>query len=155
MWNIILSSLPLVLMTLNLFLIEVATENLLKLECSLFLLSVKVEHRVHKGGTLSVHPDSIFWTRWCSESHWRLFHLFGLSAFICECKLSTNNKLDRLNISFLPNDTCKKGNKEWQSLRMSLMVQWLRLHFPMQGMQVQSMVGELGFHMPRGQNTRT
>ena len=33
----------------------------------------------------------------------------------------------------------------------SMVVQWLRLGFPIQGVWVQSLVGELGSHMPRGQ----
>ena len=32
----------------------------------------------------------------------------------------------------------------------SLVVQWLRIHLPMQGKQVQSLVRELGSHMSRG-----
>ena len=32
----------------------------------------------------------------------------------------------------------------------SLVVQWLRILLPMQGMQVQSLVGELRSHMPQG-----
>ena len=32
----------------------------------------------------------------------------------------------------------------------SLVVQWLRIHLPMQGTQVQSLVWELRSHMPRG-----
>ena len=35
------------------------------------------------------------------------------------------------------------------------MVQWLRPHLPMQGMKVQSLVGELRSHMPHGQKTKT
>ena len=33
---------------------------------------------------------------------------------------------------------------------ISLVVQWLRIYFPMQGAQVQSLVGELRSHMPVG-----
>ena len=32
----------------------------------------------------------------------------------------------------------------------SLMVQWLRIHLPVQGTQVGSLVGELRFHLPWG-----
>ena len=32
----------------------------------------------------------------------------------------------------------------------SLVVQWLRIHLPTQGMWVQSLVSELRLHMPRG-----
>ena len=35
--------------------------------------------------------------------------------------------------------------------RISLVVQWLRIHFPMQGKWVPSMVGELRSHMVVGQ----
>ena len=37
----------------------------------------------------------------------------------------------------------------------SLAVQWLRLCLAMQGVRVQSLVGELRSHMPCGQNTKT
>ena len=37
----------------------------------------------------------------------------------------------------------------------SLVVQWLRLHLPMQGVWVQSLVGELRSHMLLGQKTKT
>ena len=37
----------------------------------------------------------------------------------------------------------------------SLVVQWFRLHLPVQGVQVQSLVGELRSHMPQGQKTKT
>ena len=36
----------------------------------------------------------------------------------------------------------------------SLVVQWLGLCLPMQGVQVRSLVGELGSHMPRVQKTK-
>ena len=36
----------------------------------------------------------------------------------------------------------------------SLVVQWLRLHFPMHQGRVQSLVGDLRSHMPRGQKTK-
>ena len=36
----------------------------------------------------------------------------------------------------------------------SHMVQWLRLHLPMQGVQVQSPVRELRTDMPHGQETK-
>ena len=35
------------------------------------------------------------------------------------------------------------------------MVQWLRLHLPVQGIQVQSLVRELRSHMPCGQKIKT
>ena len=34
----------------------------------------------------------------------------------------------------------------------SLVVQWLRTHTPMQGMKVQSLVGEPRSHMPQGKS---
>ena len=36
----------------------------------------------------------------------------------------------------------------------SLVVQWLRLHLPMQGVPVQSLVGKLRFHMTWGQKSK-
>ena len=41
-----------------------------------------------------------------------------------------------------------------QNVRTSLMIQWLRLCLPMQGVWVQSLVGELRFHMPHGQKNQ-
>ena len=37
----------------------------------------------------------------------------------------------------------------------SLAVQWLGLHLPMQGVLIQSLVGELRSHMACGQKTKT
>ena len=44
---------------------------------------------------------------------------------------------------------CVKARKCWKS-RTSLVVQWLKLHLSVQGMQVQFLVKELTFHMLRG-----
>ena len=41
-------------------------------------------------------------------------------------------------------------NKTKMNLGTSLVAQWLRICFPTQGTQVQSGVGELRSHMPRG-----
>ena len=46
-------------------------------------------------------------------------------------------------------------NYKDQSFRTSLAVQWLRLHLPMQGVRVRSLVGELRSHMSRGQKIKT
>ena len=35
-----------------------------------------------------------------------------------------------------------------------LVVQWLRLHFPVQGVHVRSLMGKLRSHMPGGQNNQ-
>ena len=48
---------------------------------------------------------------------------------------------------FMPSKLCVP--RTW------VVVQSLRLHLPMQGMRVQSVVRELRFHMPHGQRTRT
>ena len=40
------------------------------------------------------------------------------------------------------------------SLGTSLVVQWLRHRLPMQGVQVQSLVGELRSHMPRAKEPK-
>ena len=42
-----------------------------------------------------------------------------------------------------------------KSLGTSLAVQWLQFPLPKQGLQVQSLVGELRSHMPRGQKAKT
>ena len=39
--------------------------------------------------------------------------------------------------------------------RTSLVVQWLKLHVPMQGVWVWSLMGELRSHMPSSQNNKT
>ena len=39
---------------------------------------------------------------------------------------------------------------QYKRLGTFLVVQWLRIHFPMQGMRVQSLVGELRSHMLQG-----
>ena len=46
------------------------------------------------------------------------------------------------------------GSKESRE-GISLSVQWLRLHLPMQGVGVQSLVEELRSHMPYGQQNKT
>ena len=40
-------------------------------------------------------------------------------------------------------------------LGTSVIVQWLRLHLPIQEVQVPSLARELRSHMPRGQKTKT
>ena len=53
-----------------------------------------------------------------------------------------------LSVSHLPVGRWMSGT--------SLAIQWLRLHLPMQGgVQVQFLVGELEFHVPLGQKTKT
>ena len=37
----------------------------------------------------------------------------------------------------------------------SLMVQWLRIHLAMKGMQIQSLVGELRSHLPQSNEAHT
>ena len=47
----------------------------------------------------------------------------------------------------------KKGSDEPRGrtgIKTSLVVQWLRIRLPMQGMRVPFLVGELRSHMPRG-----
>ena len=34
------------------------------------------------------------------------------------------------------------------------MIQWLKLHFPIQGVRVQSLVGDLGSHTPHSQKKK-
>ena len=43
----------------------------------------------------------------------------------------------------------------FQSCKNTRVKRWLRLHFPMQKVQVQSLVGELRSHMPQCQKTKT
>lgn len=89
-------------MTLNLFLIEAATEMLFKLECG-FCVFIPCETGTWgiQRRTFILHNSNIiFWRKWCSGSHWRQFNWFGLSEFIWEWRLSINNQLDCVNIFF-------------------------------------------------------
>ena len=55
-------------------------------------------------------------------------------------------------------DELKKGTGDFPLspvVKTSLSVQWLRLHLPMQGVQVQSLARELGSHKPCGRKTKT
>ena len=56
-----------------------------------------------------------------------------------------------------PGETWRKCFKRHRLfvLGTSLVVQWLRLHLPMQGVWVWSLVGELRSHMPHGRETKT
>ena len=45
--------------------------------------------------------------------------------------------------------------KEYVLFRTSLVVQWLRLHLPVQGSMVQSLIRELRSHMTWGQKAKT
>ena len=47
-------------------------------------------------------------------------------------------------------DDRRLGSSKANKIRTSLVVQWLRICLPMQGMWVQALVGELRSHMPRG-----
>ena len=47
------------------------------------------------------------------------------------------------------------SNNEIQNIGTSLVVQWLKLSFPVQEVWVQSLLGELRSHMPCGQKTKT
>ena len=49
---------------------------------------------------------------------------------------------------------CERINRE-RECGTSLAVQWLRLHLPMQGVRVRSLVWELRSHMPRGRKTKS
>ena len=50
----------------------------------------------------------------------------------------------------------KSEERDWNSPPgTSLVVQWLRLHFTIEGVQVQSLVGELRSHKPLGQKAKT
>ena len=49
----------------------------------------------------------------------------------------------------------KKKKKRIQFQGTFLAVQWLRLHLPMQGLWVQSLVRKLRYYMPLSQKTKT
>ena len=55
-----------------------------------------------------------------------------------------------LELVAITQGACRKKKKG-----ISLVVQWLRLYLPMQGVQVTSLLEELRSHMPCGQKTRT
>ena len=64
-------------------------------------------------------------------------------------------------MNFFIDDSKEHNSRRRKALRnswggTSLAVQWLRLRLPMQGVRVQSLVGDLvGSHMPRGQKMET
>ena len=91
----------------------------------------------------------------------------GLLSRICKELLNSTTKrqttqLNRLNRYFsediqMTNKNMKRGSasviREMQikmTIGTSLVVQWLRIHLPMQEMWVQSLVGELRSHMLQG-----
>ena len=74
------------------------------------------------------------------SSHW--------NSLVWRCHVTWNPKFPNVDgiLPVLINSAYK---------RTSLVVQWLRrIHFPRQGVQVQSLVGKLRSHMPWGQKTK-
>ena len=64
------------------------------------------------------------------------------------CKRCDQQGLNFQNIQIAHITQEQKKDKKWAGT--FLVVQWLRIHLPMQGMQVRSLVGELRSHVPRG-----
>ena len=62
----------------------------------------------------------------------------------------SRKKLDGVTSALLSRQKSDKKGTKMYPLRTSLVVQWLRIHLPMQGMQVQSLLSELGSHVPWG-----
>ena len=58
--------------------------------------------------------------------------------------------LDRKKNVFIGLCKSQFSSVKKESLETSLIVQWLRIHLPIQGTLVQSVVRELRFYMPRG-----
>ena len=52
------------------------------------------------------------------------------------------------------NNKFKEHDKKFYITGTSLVVQWLRYHLAMQWVHIQSLVGEIRSHMPRGQKTK-
>ena len=71
-----------------------------------------------------------------------LFSFVDFGVLICG---DDSDNDDGKNILF------KKKKKD---VRTFMVVQWLKLHFPMQKLRVQSLVRELNFHMPCSQKTK-
>ena len=89
------------------------------------------------------------------QSHWCVLNIFKLphQQYCCISQFSCLGSHLILNMSLLR----KKASvlyDENKGLGTSLAVQWLRLHLPMQGVRVLSLVGELRSHMPHSQNTK-
>ena len=61
----------------------------------------------------------------------------------------------RAGVCYLSSTTKMNSRVKELMLATSLVVQWLRLCLSMQGLQVQSLVWQLRFHMPGGQKTKT
>ena len=63
----------------------------------------------------------------------------------------------KLALTYLPSYSTYLGFLAFLNLFLGtfLVVQWLRLHLPMQGVQLPSLVRDLRFHMPCSQNTKT
>ena len=62
----------------------------------------------------------------------------------------SRKKLDGVTSALLSRQKSDKKSTKMHPLQTSLVVQWLRIHLPMQGMQVQSLLRELGSHVPWG-----
>ena len=106
------------------------------------------------------------------EENMAIFLVWAVQKFLCRCKCLFSNVHRDLpgspvvktspshagEASSIPGWGAKipqaSGPKN-QITGNSLAVQWLRLRFPMQWMQVRSLVRELRFHMTLGQETKT
>ena len=62
----------------------------------------------------------------------------------------SRRKLDGVTSALLSSQKSDKKGTKLHPLWTALVVQWLRIHLPMQGMHVQSLLRELGSHVPWG-----
>ena len=69
----------------------------------------------------------------------------GLSLWVAEADLEPGTRLQVPGTHYL--DSSDVSSIKLYECRTSLMVQWLRIHLPMQRTQVQSLVGELRPHV--------
>ena len=69
----------------------------------------------------------------------------GLSLWVAEADLEPGTRLQVPGTHYL--DSSDVSSIKIYECRTSLMVQWLRIHLPMQRTQVQSLVGELRPHV--------
>ena len=74
-------------------------------------------------------------------------YFFLNATFLFIWVLETNKIIHNILLTMKYRNSLSKKRVSRKWLRDFLVVQWLRIHLPMQGMQVQSLVGELGYHM--------
>ena len=111
--------------------------------------------------SVCVHPKLLIYP----SPHQHLFVFKTLQSMSSDTAKQEHNTVKQLypkKKNFLIKSFLKIAKQEnekilWFKFRRTtfLVVQWLRLHHPMQGVQIWSLVGELRSHIPHGQKTKT